>query len=101
MFEKWPMDLKLLTFMSAQSATTKDELKSQIKLARNELRGLCRRHCSEAMRPIKVSLLDLDWYFRDRRNFVAFSKLLQYLPKSVYSSELVVCVLDRFWDINK
>ena len=53
------------------------------------------------MRPIKVSLLDLDWYFRDRRNFVAFSKLLQYLPKSVYSSELVVCVLDRFWDINK
>ena len=26
MFEKWPKDLKLLTFMSAQSATTKDEL---------------------------------------------------------------------------
>jgi len=46
---------------------------------------------------VNVRLLDMSWFFRDRKNFVAFSIMLQKLPSNVYSSLLLDCLLDQFW----
>ena len=47
---------------------------------------------------VSVRLVDMRWFFADRKNFVAFSAMLSPdLPNGVYTSELVECLIDQSW----
>jgi len=48
-------------------------------------------------RAIKVRTINLEWLYRDRRNFVSFCTMLEGLPSQVYASEFVECLLDQYW----
>ena len=37
-------------------------------------------------REIKVRMVEVGWFFNDRKNFIAFSLVLQNLPNKVYTS---------------
>lgn len=49
-------------------------------------------------RAIKVSMVEVGWFFNNRKNFIAFSKLLQNLPNKVYTSQLLKGLLDKYWE---
>ena len=42
--------------------------------------------------------MDLHWFYADRENFVAFSRMTTGMPNSFYSSELVEFILHQNWD---
>lgn len=44
-----------------------------------------------------MSVLDLRWFFNERKNFVTFSMLLKHLPTKFYESKFVECMLSQFW----
>ena len=46
----------------------------------------------------EVLLIDLEWLYREKKNFVAFSKMLQELPNSAYGSEFIDCLLENNWE---
>ena len=49
-------------------------------------------------RNVKVGMLAMDWFFNDRKNFVAFCQILKDMPSKVYDSELVKSLLHVYWD---
>ncbi len=48
-------------------------------------------------RSINVRMVEVGWFLSDRKNFVAFSKLLQDLPSKVYTSKLLKAFLHHYW----
>mmetsp|Transcript_9307 Transcript_9307/g.12664 ORF Transcript_9307/g.12664 Transcript_9307/m.12664 type:complete len:101 (-) Transcript_9307:1248-1550(-) len=52
-------------------------------------------------RPVKVRMINMEWFYREKNSFSEFSRLLKKLPDEAYSSELVNCVLDQFWKPTK
>lgn len=52
-------------------------------------------------RAIKVGMVEVGWFFNKRKNFIAFSKVLQNLPDKVYTSKLLNGLLDRYWKETK
>ena len=48
-------------------------------------------------RSIKVRMVEVGWFFSNRKNFVAFSKTLQDLPSKIYTSQLLKGLLDYYW----
>ena len=48
-------------------------------------------------RPIKTGVQNLSWLFKDRKNFVSLSTMMQSLPNHFYSSSLVKHILHQFW----
>ena len=42
-------------------------------------------------------MINVEWLYRDRHNFVSFATLLEELPSSVYASEFIEVLLDQFW----
>ena len=79
----WPRDLELLTMRSSKATIDKDELNELLK-----------DHEDKAMKAIKVRMINLEWLYRDNRNFVSFCTTLDDLPGPVYSSEFISCILD-------
>ena len=47
---------------------------------------------------VKVSILDLRWFFSKKQNFVAVSKLLKKHPNRFYETKFVKLIIDRFWN---
>ena len=52
-------------------------------------------------KPVSVRMLDMSWFYRGDDNFVAFSKLLENLPNSFYSTEFMQCLLEENWDEHR
>ena len=50
------------------------------------------------MKPMSVDIADMQWFYRNKKNFVAFSKLLQEKPNSLYCSEFIICLLEENWE---
>ena len=50
------------------------------------------------MKPMSVDIADMQWFYRNKNNFVAFSKLLQEKPNSLYCSEFITCLLEENWE---
>lgn len=46
---------------------------------------------------VKVRQINLEWFYRDRSNFVSFCTMLEGLPSAVYGSEFIECLLDQLW----
>ena len=46
---------------------------------------------------VQARVLNLQWIYNGKLNFVAFSAILQELPNSVYSSEFVSYLLEENW----
>ena len=46
---------------------------------------------------VKVSILDMRWFFVGRTNFVALSKFIKNLPNKFYETTFVLLMLTRFW----
>ena len=82
----WPRDLNLLTVRSEKSIITQKQLEDQLASAEDKV-----------TRVITVRMLNLEWFYRDRKNFAAFSDMLQELPDEVYATEFIECLLDIFW----
>lgn len=49
-------------------------------------------------RAVSVNMLEMGWFFKNKKNFVAFSELLKNLPKKVYGSLLLQAILGSFWE---
>ncbi len=49
-------------------------------------------------RAIKVSMVEVGWFFSNRKNFITFTKLLQDLPSKVYTSQLLKGLLNQYWE---
>ena len=49
-------------------------------------------------RPAIVDMLDLRWFFAERKNFVSFALLLDSIPASFYTSRFTAALLDEFWE---
>ncbi len=49
-------------------------------------------------RAVSVNMIEMGWFFKNRKNFVAFSELLKNLPKKVYGSLLLQAILGSFWE---
>lgn len=87
----------MLTFMSHSSSITMDQIETELEKCNRSRRGVCPKQINLVKRPITVRLIDLGWFFRDKKNFIAFSLNLIDLPKAVYASNFVRCILDQFW----
>ena len=42
-------------------------------------------------------MIEMNWFFADRRNFVAFSQYLKNRPNKVYSSWLIQILMTQYW----
>ena len=93
----WPSKLILLTFMNESTVLRDEEIQKEINKATKKLRGLCHRDEITVKRPVTMRYVDMEWFFADRKNFVAFESMLLGLPNSVYTSEFMNCLLDQFW----
>ena len=83
----WPRDRDILTMKSSKATVEKEELEDLLK-----------KDDKKVTRAIKVRMINLEWLYRDRRNFVSFCTMLEGLPSPVYASEFVECLLDQYWD---
>jgi len=80
---EWPRDLSLLTIRSKQCTITKEELDTELE-----------EHENRVTRAVNVATLNMSFFFRDRKNFIAFTQMLQGLPNQVYASIFVESILD-------
>ena len=48
-------------------------------------------------RSINVRMVEVGWFFSNKKNFIAFSKHLQNLPNKVYTSQLLKGLLHYYW----
>ena len=62
----WPRDRDLLTMRSERCKVTKEELDAQLASEPDKV-----------TRVVTVRVLNLGWFYRDKKNFAAFSKMLQ------------------------
>jgi len=73
----WPKNCSISVHMSPSVSIQRETLEKEIKSL----------HSGELMvRPVELGIQDMRWFHHDRKNFIAFSRLLQGLPSSVYSS---------------
>ena len=86
----WPRDKALLTKCSRKCTITKEELQAELEDEKDK-----------STRAITVRVLNLEWFYRDKKNFSAFTTLFDGLPNQVYSSEFLTCLLDQFWEKEK
>ena len=47
--------------------------------------------------PVQVKVFNLEWLFKDGRNFVTFVQVLQKADSSLYSTDFVHYILEEFW----
>jgi len=85
----WPRDLS--SYVHTQATT-------EIKVGDYDEFFLDEGFEDRQLSRVDVRMLDLTWFFSDRKNFVSFTTMLQGLSSKAYSSELVECVLDKFWE---
>lgn len=53
---------------------------------------------NKVARAVKVTMLNMGWFFSEKKNFISFSKLLPGLPNRVFQSLFIESLLDRFWE---
>ena len=68
----WPSDFQEFTFMSDSLEVTREEIENLVMAQKAKKGG----EDTIMRRPVIVELLDLRWFFNERRNFIAFSKIL-------------------------
>jgi len=78
--------MNLLTIRSDKCTISKDELDEKLKDQENKV-----------TRAVKVSTTNMRWFYRNKKNFTAFTQMLQGLPNKVYASIFVESLLDPFW----
>lgn len=83
---EWPRDLNLLTLLSDQCIITTEEINAKLKGKENRV-----------TRAVNVQTINLQWLFKNRKNFTAFTKMLQGLPNKVYGTLFIESLLDQFW----
>ena len=83
---KWPRNLNLLTIRSDKCIITNDEIDAKLEGKENRV-----------TRAVNVKMINLQWFYRDKKTFVAFTKMLQALPNKVYGTLFVESLLDQFW----
>ena len=77
---KWPQNLQKFTFMTNTTAVQKEDLE-KIALSKS-------KRSFTTIRPVKVSFMNLRWFFNDGKNFINFAeKLNKDLPFGFYSSK--------------
>ena len=79
----WPRDRAILTTRSNKATIKKEDLDEL--LADDE---------DKVTQTIKVKMINVDWLYRDKHNFVSFATLLEELPSTVYASEFIEVLLD-------
>lgn len=42
-------------------------------------------------------MMEMKWFYRNKKNFIAFTKMLQKLPHKAYDSIFVQSLLEQFW----
>lgn len=94
---QWPEKLQLYTHMQSTPIVLKKEIGDQILLDSKE-NYLCGKTDKVAKpTPVKVGILELQWFFRNRKTFVSFSTKLKEASTTFYKSELMACVMNEFW----
>ena len=61
----WPIEMDFLTLQSDKCTITQGEIEEELKGEDDRIK-----------RTVKVSTSDLRWFFRDKKNFVAFTQML-------------------------
>ena len=62
---KWPRNLNLLTIRSDKCIITKEEIDAKLEGKDNRV-----------TRAINVRMINMQWFYRDKKTFVAFTKML-------------------------
>ena len=75
--------MNLLTLRSKKCTITKEEIDAKLEGTENRV-----------TRAVKVRTANMKWFYQDRKNFVAFTQMLQGLPNKVYASLFVESLLD-------
>ena len=73
----------MLTVRGKKCTITKEELDAKLEGTENRV-----------TRAVNVKTANLKWFYRDKKNFVAFTQMLQGLPNKVYASLFVESLLD-------
>ena len=42
-------------------------------------------------------MVNMDWFFREQKNFMDFARIMKNKPDDLYVSEFVTYTLDQFW----
>ena len=85
----WPKSLKFFCKMSKTPYITKQELET------NDITEA--KYGKLRQRKIETGVIDLRWFFLNSQNFFTFSRRLNNLPNSFYSSNFVKYLLEKFW----
>ena len=48
---------------------------------------ICKKKIRTQLRKVEVSMLNLSWFFHDRKNFVSFAAFIDGLPLAFYDGE--------------
>ena len=73
----------MLTIRSKQCTITKEEFDVELE-----------EHENRVTRAVNVTMLNMSFFFQGRKNFIAFTTMLQGLPNQVYASIFVESILD-------
>mmetsp|Transcript_20161 Transcript_20161/g.27243 ORF Transcript_20161/g.27243 Transcript_20161/m.27243 type:complete len:87 (+) Transcript_20161:1541-1801(+) len=82
----WPSDLPFFVHLQPSAVIVKSDYQEKLQ-----------DYEDRQVREVEVRMLDLTWFFAEKKNFEAFTTMLQGLSNKAYSSELVEYVLDQFW----
>lgn len=86
----WPNDVDEYILPSATLEMCREKLAELVKEFSKEK--------NMVSKPVLVEVLDLRWFYADRKNFVAFATILTAMPVNFYSSKFTIVLLNYFWD---
>ena len=92
---KWPRRLHLVTKMCKSPILLKKDFE-EIAFSNKKklLKKQKMRLYNAKERPVKFGIIDMRWFYRNRRTFAAFSLRLNQVPNSYYASDFMACLLN-------
>jgi len=85
---EWPRELDLLTLRKNTCIITAEDIKTKLNVTDPK---------DAVTRAVNVSKLDMNFFFHNKKRFVAFTQTLINRQNEVYSSIFVNSLLDQFW----
>ena len=95
----WPEGEDLITFASKDYMIDQATLQAHIESVSKGSGCLCcRKKPDLAVYPVKVRMINIDWFHNEEKLFTDFAKIVEDKPDDLYDTEFVKYMLTQNWD---
>ena len=90
---------EIITYDTAEKYVKDEELNEHIrkKFECNFCCIKCKENMDQDLKPVTVSMVNMDWFYRDRKTFSDFAKYMMDKPDALYNTEFVKIMIEHFW----